>query len=203
MAGIEISALPAVAAALLTDVMPVDQLPGPVTYKETNAQILELFTDTLGISGIPANGELPIGNGANFTLATITAGTGITISNGAGSISIATNGDNPWVDQTTASVTMAANTGYTSDAGATLITFTLPASSEIGDWVEINGKGSGGWTIAQAAGQLIHVGNSASTLGALGSVSSTNQYDSVKLRCLTANTIWAVASQQSSGLTIV
>jgi len=43
MPGIEISALPAAPAALLTDVFPVDQLPGPVTYKESNSQLLTLF----------------------------------------------------------------------------------------------------------------------------------------------------------------
>lgn len=148
----------------------------------------------LGISSTPTNGQIPIGNGTNYTAATLTPATGISIINGVGTISIASNGANPWVDQTTSTVTMAVNTGYTSDAGASLITFTLPATSAIGDWVEINGKGSGGWTIAQATGQLIHVGNLASTSGASGSVASTNQFDCIRLRCLTANTIWTVVS---------
>ena len=43
MAGIKITDLPAAPSALLTDVYPVDQLPGPVTYKESNAQLLSLF----------------------------------------------------------------------------------------------------------------------------------------------------------------
>jgi hypothetical protein len=43
MAGIKISDLPAAPSALLTDVFPVDQLPGPVTYKESNSQLLTLF----------------------------------------------------------------------------------------------------------------------------------------------------------------
>lgn len=43
MAGIKITALPDAPSAQLTDVFPVDQLPGPVTYKETNAQLLSLF----------------------------------------------------------------------------------------------------------------------------------------------------------------
>ena len=45
-----------------------------------------------GIATTPANGQIPIGNGTNYTAATITAGTGITVTNGAGSISIATSG---------------------------------------------------------------------------------------------------------------
>lgn len=108
-----------------------------------------------------------------------------------------------WVDQTTASVTMAVNTGYTSDAGATLVTFTLPPTSAIGDWVEINGKGSGLWIIAQAAGQEIFASPTNTTLGVGGSLASVNAKDCVRLRCITANTLWDVVSQQSAGLTIV
>lgn len=43
MAGIKITDLPAAPSAQLTDVFPVDQLPGPVTYKESNSQLLSLF----------------------------------------------------------------------------------------------------------------------------------------------------------------
>ncbi len=43
MAGIKITNLPAATSAQLTDVFPVDQLPGPVTYKESNSQLLTLF----------------------------------------------------------------------------------------------------------------------------------------------------------------
>lgn len=60
MAGIKISDLPAAASALLTDVFPVDQLPGPVTYKESNSQLLTLFK---------ANGEaLTRVNDTNVTM---------------------------------------------------------------------------------------------------------------------------------------
>lgn len=141
------------------------------------------------------DGQLAIGSSAGAPLAgTLTAGTGIAITNGHNSITVASNGASVWVDQTSASVTMAVNTGYTSDDGASLVTFTLPATSSIGDSVEINGKGSGGWIIAQAAGQQIHVGNLQTTLGATGTLASSNQYDCIKLRCLTANTIWTVVT---------
>lgn len=41
-----------------------------------------------GLSSTPTNGQLLIGNGAGYTLATLTAGTGISITNGVGSIQI-------------------------------------------------------------------------------------------------------------------
>jgi hypothetical protein len=108
------------------------------------------------------------------------------------------NSASTWVDQTTTSVTMANNTGYTADAGASLITFTLPAVSFVGNYLEIDGKGSGLWTIAQGAGQQIHVGDVSSTSGVTGSVSSILQYDSIKLRCITGNLEWIVVSCQGN-----
>ena len=45
-----------------------------------------------GVSTTPANGQLLIGNGTNYTVANLTAGTGVTITNSAGGISIATTG---------------------------------------------------------------------------------------------------------------
>jgi hypothetical protein len=41
-----------------------------------------------GLTAAPANGQLPIGNGTNYTLATLTAGSGIGVSNTAGAITI-------------------------------------------------------------------------------------------------------------------
>ena len=69
------------------------------------SRYLSIFADFLNSSGVlgisgggtgltstPSNGQLDIGNGTGFTRATLTAGTGVTITNGAGSISIATSG---------------------------------------------------------------------------------------------------------------
>jgi hypothetical protein len=195
-----------------TDLMYFGQSPyaanddAAMTYSNFSAQFVlstlpthnaVLTTNATGVITpiVVTNGQVVIGNTAGAPLAaTLTASTGISITNGANSITIASNGANPWVDQTTNSVTLAINTGYTSDAGASLVTFTLPASSSIGDWVEINGKGAGGWTIAQAAGQSIHYGNLTTTVGVTGALSSSNQWDCVRLRCVTANTTWTVVS---------
>lgn len=162
-------------------------------------------------SGVPTwsstmtNGQLIIGSTtATPTAATLTASTGIFITNAPGSITIGVTGSGNWVDQTTGSVTMGANTGYTIDNGASLVTLTLPASSNLGDFVEINGFSSGGWKIAQASGQQIHYGNAPTTSGATGTLASTNQYDCVRLRCAVAGgTIWVVVSSQTAGLTVV
>jgi hypothetical protein len=58
----------------------------------TTAQLLTLLGTTpvanggTGLSTTPTNGQLLIGNGTGYTLSTLTAGTGITITNGSGTI---------------------------------------------------------------------------------------------------------------------
>jgi len=45
-----------------------------------------------GLGTIPTNGQLLIGNGTGYSLNTLTAGTGITVTNGAGTITLASSG---------------------------------------------------------------------------------------------------------------
>lgn len=47
---------------------------------------LEVIYGGTGLTAIPTNGQLLIGNGVDYTLSTLTAGTGLTITNAAGSI---------------------------------------------------------------------------------------------------------------------
>jgi hypothetical protein len=42
-----------------------------------------------GVSSVPSNGQLLIGNGSSYTLSTLTQGSGINITNASGSITIA------------------------------------------------------------------------------------------------------------------
>jgi len=106
-----------------------------------------------------------------------------------------------WVDQTSTTVTMVVNTNYVAD-NASLVTLTLPATAALGSTFIVIGKGAGGWTIAQATGQTIHVGSTATTAGVGGSVSSSNQYDCITLVCVTANTTFVAYALQGN-LTIV
>ena len=172
----------------------------------TNSSVLVAgSTGTPVWSGTMTNGQIIIGStGATPTAATLTPATGIFISNSAGGITIGVTGSGNWVDQNSSSVTMGANTGYTIDNGGSLVTLTLPAAANLGDFIEINGLSSGGWKIAQALGQIIHYGNAATTSGVGGSLASTNQYDCARLRCAVAGaSVWVVVATQTSGLTVV
>jgi hypothetical protein len=54
--------------------------------------ILSVGNGGTGTDEVPANGELLIGNGTDYTLSTLTAGSNITITNGSGTITIAASG---------------------------------------------------------------------------------------------------------------
>lgn len=164
------------------------------------ANSASLVTNSTGVpvfSSTMTNGQVIIGStGATPTAATLTAGAGISITNGAGTITINSTGAVNWVNQNTSTVTMGANTGYTINNGASLVTLTLPTTANQGDFIEINGSSSGGWKIAQASGQQILYGNQSTTSGATGSLASTNLNDCVRLRSTAASgsTTWVVVS---------
>lgn len=161
-----------------------------------------LTTGTTGVPVITAlatDGQVIIGSTAGApAAATLSAGAGISITNGSNSISIAATGAAGgglvWTDVSGASQTIVAGNGYLSDrAGA--VAFSLPASGTIGDVFAIVGV-QGSWTLAQAANQQIKYGSSATTVGATGSLASTNAGDSIQ--CVATNTsastVWRVMS---------
>jgi len=78
--------------------------------------------------------------------------------------------------------------------GAVLQVYTLPTTCEAGTIIKIVGDGSGGWQIAQNAGQTINSSTASTTTGVGGTLSSTNRYDSVELVCTIIDTNFTVAN---------
>jgi hypothetical protein len=88
----------------------------------------------------------------------------------------------PWIDVTASTQLLAVQEGYITDnAGG--VTYALPMTAIVGDIIRIAGK-LGMWTIDQNAGQQIDVGSASSSIGVVGSVSSTDPGDSVELLCI-------------------
>ncbi len=126
------------------------------------------------------DGQIIIG-GSSVTpaAANITAGAGITITNGVNAITITAG---VIVNQNSSSVTMVAGRTYQINNGASLVTLTLPASPTAGDVFYIQGFSSGGWTVAQNASQLVRLpGGVVTTTGTGGSISSSSQYDCISI----------------------
>lgn len=169
---------------------------GSTTLSALNSRGI-VRTDASGVLATSAgtDGQILISDTATGTptWATITAGAGISVTNGANAITIAATDSTSWIESVASPVAMAVDKGYIVNNGA-LITLTLPAVAVVGDTVRVSGKGAGGWLIAQNAGQTIYFGTSTTTTGVGGSLASTAARDSIELVCVTANNDWNVLS---------
>jgi hypothetical protein len=79
-----------------------------------------------GLTASPTNGQLLIGNGSSYTLATLTAGTGISVTNASGAITIAINGTG---EVTSFQTSLSGLTPSTATGGAITLAGTLGATS--------------------------------------------------------------------------
>lgn len=135
---------------------------------------------------------------ATFTGRTFQAGAGISLTNAsgvAGNTTIAsTGGGFTWVDATSATQALLAQTGYVTDHSATVV-YTLPASGTLGDVIKIVGK-LGLATVTPNANQQILSGSISGTVGVTGTLVSNNVGDCVELVCITAgaSTVWRTDS---------
>lgn len=160
--------------------------------------------DGAGYPGaVTADGQLLIGStvAPNIRVGSITPGTGIAVSSGAGSISISSwGGGLSWTTKGVSDA-LVSNNAFICNAGAAL-SFSLPAISSVGSIVALTLDGATSWTITQAAGQRIRFGSLETTNGAGGSLASTAQGDTVYLLCTVANTRFNVVSSIGN-LTVV
>lgn len=161
-----------------------------------NGVVISNTTSTGALAALAlSSGQLVIGGTTTPAAATLTAGTGISISNGNNSITInSTGGGVTWTDVTGTTQTLAVECGYLAD-NAGLVTMTLPATASQFATITVCGYAAGGWKIAQNAGQSIQLGSAtATTTGAGGYIASTNRYDCVKLLAVVggSSTVWLV-----------
>lgn len=162
-------------------------------YTMTSASaIVELGTNPTSITitavngGTPSIGQLLIGNGTGLTRSTLTAGTGISITNGTGSITIAADGGGlPTVTVTASTaITAAVNFHYVLTA-ATAATVTLPASPTISDTIYV--------TVANGLTTNVVARNGQNIQGLAEDMTIDNPYGSAQLRFSDATEGWVMA----------
>lgn len=90
---------------------------GLYTVVGQNQNVLQPVNGGTGLSTIPVNGQLLIGNGAGYTLNTLTPGAGIGVTNAAGSITLANTGVLSWAGGTTGLTPAAPTTGAVTLSG--------------------------------------------------------------------------------------
>jgi hypothetical protein len=125
-----------------------------------------------GLTSTPANGALDIGNGTGFTRTTLTAGTGISVTNGSGSISIANTG-----------VTSVSGTAPVASSGGSTPTISMAAANSTTngyltstDWNTFNNKGSGTVTSVTGTSPISSSGGATPAISISQASTSTNGY---------------------------
>ena len=117
-------------------------------------------------------------------------------SGSSGSSGTSGSGGIAWIEALT-SQGLLVDTGYIAN-NAGLVTLTLPSTAALGSVIEVVGKGTGGWRIAQGTSELIHFGNINTTTGTGGYLESTLTYDAIRIVCTVADTEWTVLSVQGN-----
>jgi hypothetical protein len=100
-----------------------------------------------------------------------------------------------WNDVSGTTQAAAVNQGYII-SNASQTTVTIPNTAAEGSTFQIAGKGAGGWIMQMGTGQTLHFGNVASS--SAGTATSGNQYDSISIVCVTANTTFVVIAAQGN-----
>ena len=183
---------------------------GGIATLTSNAVLLGNAANPItATAAFTANGQLLIGNGSSApAVATLIQGSGITITNGAGTITIAADstGGLTWTSGVTTGA-LAAGTGSFVTAGSQQ-TLTLPTgSSTVGDTIAVANAGSfaTAWKIAQNASQAIKIGNTTTSTGTGGSLTSSAAGDCVEIVCYDATTNaekWMVVPGYVGNLTV-
>ena len=146
-----------------------------ITYSGT---ALPVANGGTGLTTAPANGALDIGNGTGFTRTTLSAGTGIAISNGPGSISISATSSGGSVTSVAATVP-----SFLSVTGSPITTSGTLAINYSGLALPVANGGTGATT---AGGALTSLGAVGSVASADGSVTISRVGSAVDLSVATA-----------------
>ena len=92
-------------------------LMNPSVISINSSSAIAVTAGGTGLTAIPTNGQLLIGNGTGYTLNTLGAGTGISVTNGSGTISVANTGVLSFSAGTTGLTPSIATNGAVSLAG--------------------------------------------------------------------------------------
>lgn len=88
---------------------------------------------------------------------------------------------------------------YTLNANQT--TITLPATAAFGSIVQVVGIGTNGWVLVANSGQSIRLGAIVTSTG--GSITSSNQSDTITVSCAIANTLWVAECAISGSMNVI
>ncbi len=170
-----------------------------------------------GLSTTPTNGQLLIGNGSNYTLSTLTAGSGVSITNSAGSITLSATGLGGTVTAVTATGPLASSGGTTPDIsianstgtgsvvldqGATISSATITAAVSA-SITTITGSSANittvtGTTAGFSSANITQLGTTSATIATLSGTNVTYSSGTVSQLAATSATISTVSGTNAT-----
>ena len=124
------------------------------------------------------NGQLLIGNttGNTLTKTTLTAGSGVSISNGAGSITISATGSGGTVTAVTGTAPVVSSGGATPAISMPVATTSVDGYLSSTDWTTFNNKGSGTVTSVTATSPVASTGGTTPVISMPAATTSVSGY---------------------------
>lgn len=138
------------------------------------------YLSNTGSSNNPAWAQIDLTNGVTGVLPN---------ANGGGMV---------WNTASGTTLSAAVGNGYVC-TNASQNTVTLPATAAVGDRVALVSQGAGGWKLTANTGQTIKGLNDTTT--SAGNIVHANQYDTIEVICVVANTTWVINHFVSALLT--
>jgi hypothetical protein len=165
-----------------TGLTPATSSTGAVTVAGT----LAVANGGTGLSSTPSNGQIDIGNGSGFTRAALTAGTAISITNGAGSITINNTGVTSAVAGTGISVSGATGAVTFTNTGVTSFTSSSGLSTNTSATGAVSVTNTGVLSVSLNDNSTTSIYTTSPTTATTGAVAAT-----ITLKSQTANTVFA------------
>lgn len=158
---------------------------------------------TSAVAGLTAgtNGQVLLGStSANPAFGTLTTSTGVAFTTGAHALAIdVKSGGFAVTPVAGASQAMVSQTSYIANDSAQT-TFTLPATSSVGDIINVVGSAlnTGGWKITYGSGQIIWGPGGSSTVTTGNAATGAAAAQTATLMCVVANTTWVIIANSGT-----